>query len=355
MTPDEARRTIPVLQRVAYLNAGTFGPLSQATIDAVERETRRDLAEGRFGTEWLGYVLGLRQAARTAIAGLVGASPAQVALTASTTDGCGIVVAGLGLVRGDEVVTTSHEHFGLLGALGASPARVVVVEPTADAIVAAVTPRTRLIAVSEVLWTTGDTLPLAEIRAATGVPVLADGAQSVGAIPVDAAGLDFLTVSGQKWLCGPDATGALVVRDPESLGVARPSHFGQAGYEPDGTFVPREGAARFEPNWLAAGSVAGLVAAIEGRPEGDYEQAAHQAAGLRRRLAEVVDLVTPARPSTLVSFRPRDGRTATEVVAGCEAAGVVVREIPRTGLVRVSVGWWTSDGDMERLIAVVAS
>ena len=53
----------------------------------------------------------------------------------------------------------------------------------------------------------------------TGVPVLADGAQSVGAVPATAAGVDFLTISGQKWLCGPDATGALVVSDPERLAL----------------------------------------------------------------------------------------------------------------------------------------
>ena len=52
------------------------------------------------------------------------------------------------------------------------------------------------------------------------LPVLVDGAQSVGAIDVDAAAADFYTVSAQKWLCGPDATGALYVRDPERAAAA---------------------------------------------------------------------------------------------------------------------------------------
>ena len=63
------------------------------------------------------------------------------------------------------------------------------------------------------------------------MPILVDGAQSVGALPVAAAGLDFLTISGQKWLCGPDATGGLVVADPERLRVATPSYFSQQAYD----------------------------------------------------------------------------------------------------------------------------
>src|SRR5438105_3391164 len=80
---------------------------------------------------------------------------------------------------------------------------------------------------------------------------LVDGAQSVGAIPVDSRGLDYLTISGQKWLCGPDSTGALVVADPERLRVARPSYFSRQEHDPDGSFVPWPGARRFEHGWIA--------------------------------------------------------------------------------------------------------
>ena len=183
----------------------------------------------------------LRDELRGALADLVGAERGQVALTSSTTDACGIVLRGLALAPGDEIVTTTDEHFGLLGPLGASPAEVVVAAPEPDAILAAVTPRTRLIATSQVLWTTGATLPLAELRAATGVPVLADGAQSVGAVATTVDGLDFLTISGQKWLCGPDSTGALVIADPERLRLVSPSFLAQRRHEPDGTYEPTRG------------------------------------------------------------------------------------------------------------------
>ncbi len=267
MTVEEARALFPVLERTAYLNAGTFGPLARPTIDAMQAEQARDLAEGRAGKAWFDGSLERRAQLRQALAAVVGAEPEQIALTASTTDGCNIVLAGLGLGPEDEVVTTTDEHFGLLGPVHASGARVVVVPPDPDAILAAVSPRTRLLALSEVTWTTGVRLPLRDLRDRSGIPVLADGAQSVGAVPVDAGGIDFLTISGQKWLCGPDATGALVVADPERLRVARPGFLAQAAYEPDGSFTPRPGAQRFEPNWLPVGSLTGLLAALAVSPE----------------------------------------------------------------------------------------
>ena len=60
-------------------------------------------------------MLDLRKQARAALAGLVGAEPEQISLTGSTTDGCNIVLAGLDLQPEDEIVTTSEEHFGLIG------------------------------------------------------------------------------------------------------------------------------------------------------------------------------------------------------------------------------------------------
>src|SRR5206468_2698295 len=100
----------------------------------------------------------------------------------------------LGLRPEDEIVTTDVEHFGLLGPVHASGARVRVAqtggrggEDALAAIEAEIGPRTRLLAVSEVFWTTGNRLAVGELRRRTGVPVLVDGAQSAGAIDVAAA------------------------------------------------------------------------------------------------------------------------------------------------------------------------
>ena len=348
MTPAEARALFPVLEQLAYLNAGTFGPLARPTAEAVAAQQRTELEEGRFGKAYFERLLGLRRELRTALAELVHVGPEQIALTASTTDGCNIVLAGLDLGSEDEVITTAEEHFGLLGPLHASGAHVVVVAADPEAILAAVTPRTRLLALSQVLWTTGRALPVHELRAQTGIPILVDGAQSVGAVPVDARGLDFVTISGQKWLCGPDATGGLVVADPERLRVARPSYFSQASYESTGAFEPQEGAARFDPNWIPPASLAGLLAALAVAPDWRYERAAEQARRCRELLGPRVELLPG--DATLVSFRAEQ---TADLVAELAGQGVVVRDLPGTGLVRASVGWWTSNEDLERLASAL--
>jgi L-cysteine/cystine lyase len=347
----EARSHFPVLARSAYLNAGSVGPLARETFEATAAWQRRELESGRSGGAYWDEALALREQVRDRLAAFVGAAREQVALTASTTDGCNIVLAGLDLRRGDEIVTTTDEHFGLLGPLHASGAKVIVAAPDPESIVAAVTPRTRLLALSRVLWTNGRLLPARELREQTRLPLLVDGAQAVGAIPIGVEGIDFLTISAQKWLCGPDATGALVVAEPERLRVARPSWLSQTRFDPNGRFDPRPGASRFDSLWQAA-STAGLLAALTLAPDWRFARAAEMAALCRSRLERSYDVVTPPGQGTLVSWR-LEGDLAAHVAA-LHGRGVVVREIPGRGLLRASCGWWTNEDDVERLITALA-
>ena len=352
MTFEEARAQFPVLERLAYLNAGTNGPLARSTAEAVIDETKADLERGRGGAAYYERMLALRDDVRGGFAAVLGVAPESVALVDSTSRGCMTVLAGLGLTADDEVVTTDQEHFGLIGPLYATGARVVLCDADEDAILAAVTPRTRLVATSHVLWTTGRRLDLARIRRESGVPMLADGAQGAGAIPVDPTTVDFYTVSGQKWLCAPDPAGALYVRDPDGLRVAMPSYFAQASYERSGAFVPKEGAARFDSGAIGTPALRGIATALAVHPEWRYERAAATAARCAELLAPHVEVVTPPGHSTLVSFRPTGD--PAELVTALYEDGVIVRELPGRNLVRASVGWWTNEDDLQRLVAVLA-
>jgi L-cysteine/cystine lyase len=333
--------------------------LARQTVDAIAEELRRAAEEGRAGRDYYERTLAKRAAVRHRVADEIGARPEQLALTESTTAGCNVVLSGLDLRPDDEIVTTDTEHFGLLGPVIASGARIRVArlddatgEAALERLLGEITPRTRLLAVSHVSWITGHRLDLARLSEESDVPLLVDGAQSVGAIPVDATVADFYTVSGQKWLCGPDATGALFVADPESLRVARPSYHGQKSHDRlAATFEPRPDASRFDTGWIPTPSLAGLEAALSDLPPWRFERAAALAARCRELLAERFDVFTEAGHGTLVSFRP--GGDAAEAATRLYEQGVVVRDIPETDLVRVSCGWWTSEGDLGRLLAAL--
>jgi L-cysteine/cystine lyase len=357
---EEGRARFPVLERFAYLNAGTLGPLSGRTLDAMEQRSRFDQQHGRGGKQWFESMMELRERVRARLADVVGASADRLALTSSTTDGCNIVVAGLDVGPGDEIVTTDAEHPGLLLPLHVSGARVRVAEvaarPTAEAldtILSCVTPRTRLLALSHVLWTTGQVMPVHELKSETGLPVLVDGAQSVGAIPTAVGELDYYTISCQKWLCGPEPTGALYVREPEDLRIAIPTYFAQTSIERDGTFVPKEGAARFDSGWLAPPALAGLEAALDGAPDWRFERAAEMTERFRSVLAQQWQVVGEPGQGTLVSFAAPGEPSAD--AARLYDRGVIVRDLPGTGWLRASCGWWTNDDDLDRLVTGLRS
>jgi len=351
------RRGLPVLERYAYLNAGTFGPFPRASVEAMQEVECRELEEGRSSHAYFERVMAEREALRVQLAALVGAPADCVALTASTTEGCNIVLGGLGVGPGDEVVTTDSEHPGLFGGLVASGATIRAAairdRPAGEALSALeadLSPRTKLIALSHVSWLTGAVLPIREL-AGRGVPVLVDGAQAAGTIPVDVGelGCDFYTVSAQKWLLGPAATGCLYVRGDrfEDLSVTLPSYL--SWRLPEYELV--DSAQRYEGGWSPAASVRGLLASLAFADEaGDERFALALAATERCRelLAERgAEVVTEPDQGTLVSFRSAEG---PELVERLAADGVIVRDLPGTGLVRASCGFWTSEDDLERLV-----
>lgn len=353
----ELRERFVVLDRYAYLNAGTNGPLAKETIHAIALLQAWEAVHGRAGKAYFDEMLERRERVRALIAEQLDVPAANVALTDSTTRAVHAALAALDLGPGDEVVTTDSEHFGLLGPLAASgatleivPIRELAAADVFDAIAARVTRRTRLLALSAVGWLDGKVIPWAALREQTGVPVLVDGAQSVGAIEVDATQADFYTVSAQKWLCGPEVTGALYVRDPEAYAPRLVAYPAAASIDlRTGEWEPKPGAGRFDTGFAAPSSLAGLEAALTDLPSGRFERARALAERCRSLLVGGgYDVVTEPDQATLVSFRAPGDPLALRLAL--YDRGVVVRDLPGTDLLRASVGWWNDEDDLLRLV-----
>jgi selenocysteine lyase/cysteine desulfurase len=355
---ERLREEFPVLERVAYLNAGTDGPLPAAAAKAGAEELLGEARRGRAGEHFERrheLADGLREAYARALACQTG----EVALTTCTSEGLASVIDGLDLHAGDEILTSDEEHPGLLGALGGARALheiVVRAVPLAE-IAEAVSERTRLVACSHVSWMSGALAPVE--LAQLDVPVVLDGAQGVGAVPVDvrALGCDAYAGAGQKWLCGPDGIGMLYVAPSllESL-KARRRGYGNL-LDPGAGLDARlhEDARRFDAFALSAESLATALAAAETLERAGWPAVHERSRTLARRLAEMLTdsgrAVVPRGESTLVSFASSDP-LAERTRLGEQ--GIVLRDIPDHPLLRASVGAWNDESDLQRLLAALS-
>jgi L-cysteine/cystine lyase len=299
-----------------------------------------------------------REDLRRRAAWLMGCPPGEIALTHSTTDGMNMVLHGMKLGRGDEVVTSDEEHPGLLAPLAALEAEAgirVRFAPFAE-LADAVTPQTKLIACSHVSWINGQVVDTGAL-AATGIPVLLDGAQGLGAIPVnpEQLGCAFYAAAGQKWLCGPDQSGFLYVHDDwiERLGAPWPGYQSLADASRAEELPLAEGATRFDLGFPAPHDGAWAVASFEVFEQAGWDEVLTRgptlAGQLAERLRERGSDVAPRGASTLVSWTVDD---PDEFVQRAAAAGVIIRNLPGRGLVRASVGAWSDESDLARLLAL---
>jgi selenocysteine lyase/cysteine desulfurase len=364
----------------AYFNTGGLGSSPRKVSDRVKAEMdRQDVSPSAAHSEadWTRI--------RGKCATLLGASctAGEIALVSTATEGINIILNGLPLRAGDEIVTTTHEHVALALPLAykMKTAGVVVrtFEPdlrsragNVDRIRALLTPRTRLIFVSHVTCTTGQVLPVAEIgrlAAERRVWFALDGAQSLAQFPIDiaATGAHFFTASCHKWLMGPKRTGVLYVRRdrlPELASVVVGAYSEQTYSLADGQVTLRAEAQRFEYGTQNDALVYGIEAAVDFLaalgPATVWERNRALAEQFRAALlADTrVELVSPEEPearSAIITFRV-PGRDNRQVATALVGRRLRVRSLGEAGLnaVRASFHVCNSEAQVRALAAAVS-
>ncbi|MDZ7344134.1 MAG: aminotransferase class V-fold PLP-dependent enzyme [candidate division KSB1 bacterium] len=271
------REQFPLTRERIYLNTAGLGASPYVVIEAVAskiRELEKISETGHSENLWA--------AIKQKAAQLLGCEAEEIAYTRNATEGINIVCNGLPLKRGDEVLTTTHEHVGNAIPWVTRQKRDGIVlklfEPSTqsaqenlDRIERLITKRTRAISVPHVTTTTGQIMPVKEIAALAKTKRLwlfIDGAQAAGMLPLNLQeiGCDAYAASGHKWLVGPKGTGLLYVRK-EMLDVIQPIWVGAYS---DARFDFRSGKLRFHPTaqryeygTVSAPLFVGLGAAID--------------------------------------------------------------------------------------------
>ena len=373
------RSQVPVTERLAYLNTGSVGPLPTIAGDAITEALRRELAEGRVGSAAAERGNAISAMAKEQFAGVVGASADAIALTHSTGEGMNIALWSAEWKTGDEVLTTNIEHSAASIPLAILARRrgIVIREVDlglgeADAVAAlarSIGPRSRMIVVSHVSYSTGALLPAAEIgklARENGLRYVVDGAQAVGAIPVDpgAIGADFYSIPGQKWLCGPQDVGALWA-NVQQVPSFEPT-FG--GYRSGTESIPGElsefhpDARRFEIGDRSVPLLAGQAASLDWLQSQVglgwiHDRVSRLTDFARRRLSSVAGLriLTPASMQAgLLSFQV-DGWDSSELVLKLAAEGFILRWILNPYCARVSCGFYNTESEIDRLAFTIES
>jgi L-cysteine/cystine lyase len=386
LTLQQFRQQFPALASKAYFNYGGQGPMANPVLAALQQAHQTMQETGPFSGQTNRWVNQECQQTRAALAELLGVPSSTISLTEDVTVGCNIALWGLDWRAGDHLLLSDCEHPGVIAAAAEISHRFGVEVSTCGlletlnqgdpvaAIAAQLRPTTRLVAISHLLWNTGQVLPLAEImqlchsNSAQPVRVLVDAAQSVGMLPLDldALDVDFYAFTGHKWLCGPAGVGGLYVSAAarESL---RPTFIGwrgvtknpigyPTGWQPDGS--------RYEVATSDYALYPALRAALAlhqswGAAEQRYQQILQLSATLWQQLNQIPSVhclrQTPPE-SGLVAFQigDRQPNTHEQLVQQLEQRGILVRTILDPTCIRACVHYFTSEAEIQQLVETIS-
>jgi len=227
------RQEFPILSKCIYLDSASTSQTPRCSVDAMCEYFYEYAANHGRGAHHLARKTTEKyEETRSKLGGFLKVPADHLIFTKNTTDSVNTVAKGLTWKRGDEIITTWLEHHSNLlpwMMLKKKGVRVPIIphengylNPTM--IEKAISPKTKLIAATHMPNILGTVQPVEEIgRIAhdAGVPLVVDGAQSVGHFTVDVTYIDYLAIPGHKGLLGPQGTGALYMKDPESLDCSR--------------------------------------------------------------------------------------------------------------------------------------
>jgi len=336
---------------VAYFNHGGYGA---CPVEVFEEYQRLQREVERDPTTFFVRRFEIRMwEAREALARFVGAAPSDLVFAPNATSALNAVIRSLRVRPEEEILTTKHEYGAILRTLGFIRANVVLVEP--DEIVENISIRTRAVVVSHVTSPTALVLPIADICEAArkaGVLSIVDGAHVPGHIPlrIEEVGADVYAGNCHKWLCAPKGSGFLWAR-PEHQDWIEPLVVSW-GYREDASFGERHGwqGTRDPAAYLA---VPTAIEAHAGFDTGAMEKLADEA---ERRLGTLG--LRPLRGARAPFMRALTVRKHHPVALQSRLHESYAVEVPvydweDTTLLRVSIGPYNDEADLERLVDAV--
>jgi L-cysteine/cystine lyase len=377
------RALMPALAGKTYFNYGGQGPLPSPSLEAMV-STWQSLQElGPFSGAVAPFLASTVEGLRQRLARWLGVTPQRLSFTENVTSGCLLPLWGLPWQPGDSLLIGDGEHPGVVAGLQelarrhdlrltSLPVQALRGDEAATttavlaALEQALTPQTRLVVLSHLLWNSGQLMPIAAVAERLGAHprhpwLLVDAAQSFGSVPLGAAAAvaDLYACTGHKWCCGPEGLGVVALSE-RVLAEARPTlvgwrsladeNSGQASFHRDGR--------RFEVATSCTPLFAGLdrsLALLEA--EGSAEQRLERLRSCSGALWEGLGRIPGVRPllevpppAGLVSFTVA-GQAPEALVRRLGERAIWLRSLPEPSCLRACTHITTTAEEVERLLS----
>ena len=390
------RDLCPALNGKTYFNYGGQGPLPDPSLDAITTSWKRIQELGPFTTDVWPYVSAEVNSTRSLLARICGVPPHRLALSENVTSGCVLPLWGLPIHEGDHILISDCEHPGVVAAclelarrqrltVNCLPVRQLrggrndQAETDAavlEALEQHLTPQTRLVVLSHLLWNTGQRMPIGavadQLQQHPGQAyLLVDAAQSVGQIPVDeaAAAADIYAFTGHKWACGPEGLGGVALSE-RVLEESNPTLIGWRSLRDetraslDDPHPFHADSRRFEVATSCVPLMAGLRCSLdqlehEGGPGQRLERIRLLSERLWQELSNVpgvVPLLDGPPAAGLVSFE-LDPNTTTlqpaQVVKRLGEQGIWIRDLADPSCLRACTHVCSNDSELQTLVNAI--
>ena len=386
------RDLCPALQNKTYFNYGGQGPLPSPSLEAITASWSRVQELGPFTADVWPYIAAEVNSTRRLLAQYCGVPPHRLALTENVTSGCVLPLWGLPFAEGDRLLIGDCEHPGVVSACvelarrqnlaidmlpvkhlrgDQSQCDASVVEAMAQTL----TPRTRLVVLSHLLWNTGQVMPIAAVAyQLTQHPqqpfLLVDAAQSFGQIPVEdaAAAADIYAFTGHKWACGPEGLGGVALSE-RVVAEAAPTVIGwrslrdESKADVTSSDLFHHDSRRFEVATSCVPLMAGLRSSLqlldnEGSAQQRWDRIRNLSSNLWQALQglERVNPLLEVPPvSGLVSFQVDGDVPPAEHVKQLGGQGLWIRDLADPSCLRACTHITTTEDDINTLVAAISA
>ena len=387
------RELCPALANKAYFNYGGQGPLPSPSLQAITASWQRIQELGPFSNAVWPVLEQETSRVRQALAALCGVPPQRLALTENVSSGCVLPLWGLPWQPGDQLLLSDAEHPGVVAAchelarreglqIGCLPVldlcrrtpQANLNAAVLEALEQRLTPQTRLLALSHLLWNSGSVMPIAAVaerlQAHPRQPwLLVDAAQSLGSIPAQqaASAADIYAFTGHKWCCGPEGLGGVALSQ-RLLEQAQPTLIGWRSlrHEAAAGSAFHSDARRFEVATSCLPLCSGLARSLELlAAEGSDSQRLERIRAGSRQLWQGLQQISAARtllpeppPAGLVSFslHSPDGTplATAPAVEQLGAQAIWIRRLDDPDCLRACTHITTTPAEIDQLLAALA-